>query len=788
MKSTSLQSVVAILLITLLPALLPAQSPDRTQLIGSVEDPNGESIPGASVVLYQPDGESMVTGTSSDHSGSFSLSAEPGEYLLQITYVSYAPYRSDIQLQADEPLELSIIVLEPDQTELEEIVIEEERSTMTMNFDSRVFNVGSDVTSMGGTALDVLDNVPSLSTDIEGNVSLRGSEGVQVLINGRPSSLVRDGTDALASIPAEVIQEVEIITNPSARYSAQGSGGIINIVLKEGVQLGLNGSMALSSGYPYNHEGTIRLNYHVNNINWFFSANTQYQDRPGGGDIFQRFSSPDTSYVYDQGRDTRRTELDGRFRFGSEIYLPADQILTATTYIRLEDGDSRADVVYRDYTPGMELLQRSTREDVEDAGESDYDFRLEYENVFGTDHRLTADANFEFGIENESSNLLQIIETGEGSPLNQRTANRELYNDFRLQADYERPVGDNGRFETGFRSTIDWQKNDYSVEELQGNIWEELPSYNDNFEYTERVHSLYAVYSGEVASSFGYQLGLRAEQSSIETQLTRQSDLQSDQSYLNLFPSLFLTYSFDEANSVQVSYSRRYRRPRYRMLLPFSGFTDSRNISRGNPSLEPEFANSFEAGFLRHWETGSVLTSIYYRHRTGVIERITSQELNPRGDLVTVRYPINLATENAWGIEWSGDQDLLENLQLAGSANLYQSHREGSYEGNLLESQSTSFQSRLRLRWRFLNNWTLQSSFFYNAPRTTTQGRRPALTFVNAGLSRQLLDGKAVLSLSVRDVFNSRQYLMIIEEEDFYSERSNRWSTRSARLFFRYRF
>src|SRR5690625_2025284 len=165
MKSTSLQSVVAILLITLLPALLPAQSPDRTQLIGSVEDPNGESIPGASVVLYQPDGESMVTGTSSDHSGSFSLSAEPGEYLLQITYVSYAPYRSDIQLQADEPLELSIIVLEPDQTELEEIVIEEERSTMTMSFDSRVFNVGSDVTSMGGTARDVLAKVPSLSEE-----------------------------------------------------------------------------------------------------------------------------------------------------------------------------------------------------------------------------------------------------------------------------------------------------------------------------------------------------------------------------------------------------------------------------------------------------------------------------------------------------------------------------------------------------------------------------------------------------------------------------------------------
>ncbi|MEX2403609.1 MAG: TonB-dependent receptor [Balneolales bacterium] len=775
-----------------LPLLLIAQTgytqSGSSGVTGILQDETGEAIVGASVVVYEDESEAdMVTGRSSDSNGEFDIEIEPGSYLLKITFISYEPYRTNLDIASGEIEDLGNVSLEISTSHLEEIAVEGERSRMEMNFDSRVFHVEEDITSMGGSALDVIDNVPSLSTDFEGNISLRGNQGVTVLINGRPSSLVRNGTDALSSIPANMIESVEIITNPSARYAAEGSGGIINIELKEGASLGLNGSVSANTGYPHDHEISGNFNYNVNNINWFLSSNLEYDSQPRSSQVFQQSASADPP-IYEQFSSSDDSETEGRVRFGADIFLPADQLLTATGSFDAENGEGISDVQYIDYTMDRDIVQEINREDVEEQGENGYDFRLEYENRFDEegDHRLTADVDFEFGSEQESSFLTQSQELGNSDLPNQRTDNQESYNDYRIQADYERPVMDNGRFEAGYRSTIDRFKNEFIVEEQEGETWETLPAYNDNFQFNESIHAGYAIFSGQ-ADPFTYQLGLRLEQTNIYTELDLSGET-SDQSYLNLFPSAFLTYRLGEGSSLQASYSRRLSRPRHWWLLPYSGYSDSRNISRGNPALEPEFSNSFEAGYLRHWDSGSVLSSAYYRHRTGVVEQIVTQGQNDNGDPITTRFPINLATEEAWGIEFTADQELFENLQLSGSLNLYSSESEGTYEGEELSNETQSFQSRLRVRWRFLEGWNFQSYSGYRGPRSTTQGRTAGSLYVGGGLAKELFDRAVTISLNVRDPFNSRNHNRIIDEPGFYSERFNTYSSRSVRLNIRYRF
>lgn len=777
---------------------LPAQTSggEPVQISGTVEAADGSAIPNATIAIYDEEETEILTGTSSEADGSFLLDVEPGTYVLRVSYVSYQTDRRNLELTSGETVDLGSVVLQSEEAMLDEVLVEGERSYMRMNFDSRSFSVGQDITSLGGSALDVLDNVPSITVDYEGNVALRGNQGVQILINGRPSSLVRSGTDALASIPSNVIEEVEIITNPSARYSAEGTGGIINIKLVDDVRLGFNGSLQANTGYPQDHGIGANLNYHKNNINWFGNFDVEFENDPRSGSTFQSFSG-DTTYAYQETTESEETQKEGSAYFGADFYLPADQILTLSSRISLENETEDSDVLYTDYNPGgtgvyrsvfndWDVLQRVNRNDVEDNREKNFDVRMQYEKRFeGSDHRLTADADFELGNENRNSNLIELIEEGTGNAANQRTFSDEQYREMRVDADYERPLGDNGRFEAGFRFNFDWMDNDYRIEEQRNGEWvvpgEEV-GISDNFTFYENVNALYSTLSGGMGD-FTYQLGVRAENTRIQTELD-QTGQGSDQNYLNLFPSAFLSYTLNEKNSFQVSYSRRIDRPWSRMLLPFSEISDNRNRWAGNPELKPEFGNSYELGYLRYWESGSLLTSLYYRHRTEVIERVST--IDNQG--ITTTRPINLATEDAWGVEFSADQELFENMQLSGSLNLFQSDREGEYQDEIYSSSTGRATGRLRIRWGFLDSWNFQTYLNYQSSHQTTQGREDGSIFLGSGLSKEFLDRRMTVSLNVRDLFNSRGYEGEIINPNSYTDRNFQWSTRSFRLNLRYNF
>lgn len=773
-------------------ATVYAQSEEGV-ISGKVVDEKEAPLFKASVAVYDSTESDIITGVTSDSTGAFTVEVEPGNYVIEVSFVSYKPYTEPLEISSGETVDLGTITLKPTAESMSEVFVRAEQSEMEMSFDRRVFRVGEDITGMGGSAMEVLDRVPSLATDIDGNLSLRGNQSVRILINGKPSNRVSDGNvDNLRSIPASMIKEVEIITNPSSKYSAEGSAGIINIILKKEKERGVNGNISAGGGLPREYEGSTSLNYRVNDINFFFNGGLDYRTEPEGGSSFQRFSGPDTTYMYRERTDAREIELDGDLQFGADFYLSESEVLTASAYISAEEEENNEDVTYTDleYSPGAftgNVLRESLRENRQVENERDFDFNLDYENKFsGEDHKLVADASFDISRETADNNIRETIREGAADPLFQRTTDGEEEMDLRINAEYTRPLGENGKLETGLRSDTEWMDNTFSVEERQNGNWVSLPAFNDNFLYLENVNAAFAILGTEWGD-FSGQIGLRLENTRIRTEVKSTGKV-NDQNYLNLFPSVFLNYSFNEQQSVQLSYSRRLSRPWSRALIPFVDFDDPRSQFTGNPNLRPEFSNSYEAGYLHHWETGSLLTSFYYRYRTDVIERITDQNQG-----VTRIFPINLATEESWGVEFSADQNIANSLSLSANANLFRSNSDGSFEGQVFSSEAEIFQSRMSLRWDIAKGWKYEASMRYRGPRETTQGRRAGMTMIDTGFSREFMDGRAVLSFNVRDLLDAQNFNNTVTTDgnpntDFFSEREFSWSSRSATINFQYFF
>lgn len=760
-----------------------ADTTGHITILGTVAGPDNEPAPGATVLLLHPQTEEMITGTSADNSGQFSITTEPEPLIIRISFVSYETREMKIDPEPGETIDLGTIRLREDVDVLDEIIVEGDPVQMQMQFDRRIYSTEQDAATFGGSVLELMDYIPSVETDLEGNISLRGSDNVRVLINGRPSALLSGGTEALEALPAESIERIEVITNPSSRYDAEGDAGVINIVLKRNRAVGFNGSIVGSTGLPGRAGITSNLNFMTNSANWFTTLSFRYRERPSEGTRFQQFSSPDTSYSYSQVQDRLRTGLQGNARVGAEFFLTENQTLTPSVFFRVRGRDNTSETFYRDMDFDGNLIREVLREDIEDEMRTNIELNLAYDYRFGDDRdrRLRADVKFDFQPETEYSNLTEAIPGGM-ILAEQRRDSREEVTDLLFQADYTQPLGPAMEMEAGLKSTFRWVDNQFTVDELHNGDWVRLENFSDNFGYYENINAVYGIISRQWGR-FSAQAGLRAEQSVIRSELDN-AENPLDLNYLGLYPSLFVNYEFDGRNSVQASYSRRLSRPRFRWIRPFSNYRDSRNIYTGNPGLQPVISNSFEIGYLRQWETGSVLTSIYHRYRTDVVEQITRLQ----DDGVTLRTPVNLSEQFNWGLELSVSQRLSRSVNMRGSANYFFSETEGSYQDQIFERETSALFGRFRVQWEMLSGVNLQTDFRYRGPRNTTQGRRAESWSVNSGLAIRMFDGNATLAISASDLFNTRGRNIVISDPDFYSEDEFRWRTRSVRINFTYRF
>lgn len=767
-----------------------AQKGQTKKLVGRVIDSEtGKGLEYASVSLFSVRDSSLVTGGITDLEGKFSIDTKPGRFYVSIQFISYAEKIIDnVNIsKSGGAVDLGQIKVEPDIETLSEVVVTAEKDQMEMTLDKRVFNVGKDLSNAGRTAADILDNVPSVAVDQDGNVSLRGSENVRILIDGKPSGLIGiSGTDGLRQLQGDIIENIEVVTNPSARYDAEGNAGIINIILKKKREGGFNGSVTLDTGFPDNHGASVNFNYRLNKVNFFGNYSFRYRDVPGFGDSFQQFFSEEGTTITDQQLDFTRGGFSNNFRLGTEWLIDDNNTLSVSYLYRVSDGNNERETFYRDFGTQGELLSESFRVENEDEQDFNNEYGLSYtKNFEKTGRKLTADIQYRNNSEIELANITEDIlfdsEQAISLVADQRSDNEEQEESWLFQLDYVHPLSKTSTFEVGYRGNLRNLANDYLVETFIEDDWVTDTNLSNNFRYDEDVHAAYAMYSNKI-NKISYQLGLRAEATSIDIELL-QTNESFPKDYTNLFPSAFFTYEIKEGSSLQSSYSRRIRRPRSRNLNPFP-FTigDNRNLRTGNPDLDPTFTDSYEIGFLKTWKKATLFSSVYYRRTDGVVQRITT-----RVDSVNISRPVNLSLENAVGFEFNYSHDLTDWWRMNANANLYRSVITGSFSDQNFDAEAYTLNSRINSRMTIKKEWEFQMNFRYRAPENRAQGDREAYYQLDVGFSRQVLKKKGTLVFNVRDVFNSGKYRFNTVDDDFVFNSTYQRRPRSFTLSFTYR-
>ena len=791
MKKQLLQLIVLSVLIfnSLMIFAQPNRGGEKFIIKGKVtDDISKQPMSYTTVSIFNATDSSLVTGGVTDDLGIFKIESKSGKYYLTIEFISYeTKIIGNIELNRKQKLiDLGTIVLNQSSVDLVEVEVRAEKSTMQFNLDKKVFNVGKDLANQGGSATDILDNVPSVTVDVEGNVSLRGQGNVRILVDGKPSSLVGSDGSGLRQIPANMIDRIEVVTNPSARYDAEGMTGIINIVLKKQKKSGFNGSFDVNVGYPNNYGTAINLNYRKNKVNFFVNYGVNYRRGPGGGKLYQELYQGDTTFIVQQTRDHIRGGWSNNIRTGIDFFATDKITLTGALSYRTGVDKNETTLTYKDYINNIEnLVLYSERIDEEIEEESKLEYSINFKKVFDKKEQLwTADIQYSNSNEIEASDITEQYFNANNQPftddLLQQSNNDERFNNLLIQTDYNHPFKEKGKVELGLRFNLRNVENNVLIEEFVNNEWKNLDNLSNNLRYQENIYAAYGIL-GDDFGKFSYQFGLRYEYSDIETYLL--PDNRNPRKYGNLFPSAVLNYKLNEKNAFQLSYSRRIRRPGFWELNPFYSFSDARNFFAGNPDVNPEFTDAFEVGYLKYFEKGSLSSSIYYRHTEDVIFRI--RDVDSTGFGITL--PQNIGIDDAYGLEMNFSYNPFKWWRINGDANFYRSITDGTtYQENLYSDTYTWF-GRLTSRTTIMKTIDVQIRGNYRAPRQTPQGSQKAIYHFDFGASKDVFKKKGTLTLSVSDIFNSRRRNYIAIGDNFYTEGDFQWRQRQFTLALNYR-
>lgn len=746
----------------------------------------------------------IINGGLTDANGEYLLEVAPGTYSIQFDFISFKPVTiTSREINSD--TNLGVTELAADVTLLNQVDIVAERSTVEIKLDKRVYTVGQDMMVKGGSVSDVLDNVPSVSVDAEGNVALRGNQSVTILIDGRPSNLAGSNVaDVLRLLPAESVDKVEVITNPSARYDAEGGGGIVNIILKKGKADGFNGSLSANTGYPDNHGFSANLNYRSKNYNLFSNLGYNYRNNPGNSINNSEYLNEDDNItgIVNERRKSKRLQKAFNASFGLEWFL--DETLTWTNSVsgRRSSGNNPTDTYYDNFDASRNFLSTRYRRNEEDEKDTNIRYSTNLIKKFDEDgHELRVDASVAKSKDDENAIINDVTL---GSPgivnSNERTFNIEDEDRVLIQADYVLPFGKDSRFEAGYRGSFTTLETDARAEILTDGVWVNNGDFTNFLQYKEKVNALYSQY-GSKMGKFSYLFGLRWEDSNIDVNLINIGDY-NNKRYNNFFPSAFFAYEFSENNSASLSYSRRINRPRGRFLNPFSGLESNINIFRGNPDIDPSMTHSIDLGYLHKWKDVTLSTSAYLNITDDTFQFVRRRDGETAdGTPITLTTPINLAKEYRFGFEFNVNYNPFKWWRINSNFNFYRNETQGDYTYTYEEdgmtitdyqdfdrtaySWTTRINNKVSLPWKI--DWQLNAN--YEAPQNNAQGRRIGVASANTSLNKDILNDRATIGLNVQDIFNSRKMKFenyIPGELRSYSEMQ--WRQRSITLSFTYRF
>lgn len=808
LRGISPGSLLLLFLFCLVNEKIFAQTPGtvKGKIVDSV---SAAAVSFATIRIFSSDEKKLINGDISHDAGDFSIELPFGKYYAEIDFMGYVSQKTaDFILTNERPVhELGTIKLVTEVSTLDEVVVQAEKSTMELSLDKKVFNVGKDLANAGGSANDILMNIPSVSVDPEGTVKLRGSDNVRILIDGKPSGLVSfKGGSGLQQLQASMIERVEVITNPSARYEAEGMAGIINIVLKKERNQGFNGSFEVITGHPTNLGGAANLNYRHKKINFFINYSIAFREQPGGGRLYQEVYDMDTTYngneavvyrgdstaILKQNTNGLITGFNTNIRGGLDFYFNEKNILTASYLYRRSNASRITDILYEDYLfDASNMTGFTKRRQDEDEVEPNSEYSLIYKRTYEQKgHELTGEIKFLDNWESSDQWFMQDKFASDGTTQSttlERSLNDEYEKQWLFQVDYVKPIGKEGKVEVGGRASFRDMVNDYLVtRQNEEGDFEPITDLNgidlDNvFVYDENIQAVYGIL-GNKSKKFSYQAGLRAEWTDVKTTL-RETNEVNPRKYANLFPSAHLTLDLPKENAIQVSYSRRVRRPFYNDLSPFMTFSDSRNYFSGNPDLNPEFSNVYEVGHIKYFDQGSFSSSVYYRDTKDKIDRI--RLVDDKGFSTTL--PQNLLSEKAMGVEFSSTYSPKSWWKLDFNFNFFHADIDGS---NIIETYKASTYSwfvRQTSRFTLPKSLDIQVRGNYEAPQNTAQGKRKALYYADLSMSKDVLKGRGTITFNVLDVFNTRRMRSISEGINFYTDSDFQARRRQFNLTFNYR-
>jgi outer membrane receptor protein involved in Fe transport len=730
----------------------------------------------------------VVTGGLTNSKGEFSIPLKKGEYNLLVEYISYKKFEQ-LGLIISNNLNLNKIELDLDIESLDEIEIIAENTTVDIRLDKKIYTVGRDLTVKGGSVSDVLDNVPSISVDVEGNVALRGSEDVRILINGKPSGLVGlNSAEALRQLPSESIEKVEVITSPSARYDAQGSGGIINIILRRNKLLGFNGTVNANVGNPKSTGLSTSLNYRTGDVNIFNS--TGLSDRLRVGDSYSYAEYYNGEEANSFIRDDRDWERDNQGVFsntGLEWYINDNTSITTSFLINRSDQSSENENTTLELDSSNNIINETFRLESETGNDEDKEFSLNFDKRFNdSGHQLVIDMQIGENYEDENSVLTQNnLDFEQISSI--ETNKNKLF-----KVDYVLPIGEDKQFEAGFKIEDSDLHQDYKVYSDVNNSLLLDTDQSNVFQYKEQINAIYSQYGFKVDDKYSFLFGVRVEQTIKDIiQITTDELIKKDDT--GLFPTFNFGFEISEDESITVGYSRRLRRPWSRFINPFPSKNSPTSIFRGNPNLDPTYSNNFDFGYLKTFESSfSVNSSIYYQKSTNTFNFITQdtgETVNLGGTDVPVieRFPINLATNSRFGFEFNLSYRPNKKWNINSNFNLFNNKVQGDYNDINYDSENLSWSMRLNNKFTLPGKVEWQTRMNYRGPSEDAINKSKASFSTDLAFSKDILKEKGTLSFNIRDLFDSRSRVTEAFTETFYSESKYRWSSRSFTFNLTYR-
>ena len=764
----------------------------KVKITGTViEKVSKQALEYATLTFVNNRNPKVIFGGITNAKGEFDIEINAGSYDVKIEFISFKA--TELKQQSfNESKSLGQIALDEDANQLNEVVIRSEKTTVEIKLDKKVYNVGSDLMVKGGTVSDVLDNIPSVSVDSDGAISLRGNANVRILIDGRPSNAINIA-EALRLIPADAIDKVEVVTNPSARYDSEGGGGLLNIILKRGKNKGFNGTVIASGGNPENYGLSGNINYKSEKFNIFTTTGYNYRTNPGYFKFNTEYLNADgsTRNFINEYRYNERLSKGYNSNFGIDLYLNKTTTWSNAVNLRKNNGSNPETVSYDNFDVNNVYINTNYRfsNQLNDGVNTEY--TTNFTKKFKRDgHKFTIDGSFSKNTDSDFSAITSSIA--------EKTSNEQNQNRNIIQSDYVLPFGKANQFEFGYKGDFGKLITDFKVGSIDaGGVYTPNARYTNILDYRESINALYSQFGTKV-NKFSFLFGLRWEDSKIEINELLSNDFNT-QKYSNLFPSAFFTYEISAESSVSLSYSKRISRPRGRQINPFSSYASNINIFRGNPNLKPAFTDAIDFGYLKRWEKLTFNTSMYVNKTTDSFQFIRRESGDfVNGTPVILSTPINLATEYRYGFEFTLNYSPYKWWKLNSNFNFYKVETQGDFSytntqnvvvtqnfDNSASSWFTRLTSKITLPYKI--DW--QTNVTYNGPEKYAQGKSLAVVGANLGFSKDVFKDKGTIALNVQDVFNSRKRMYdtnIPNVLNSYTEMQ--WRMRQITLSFTYRF